>query len=659
VVIVTAAALAALAAVWIRTGAVPTAYAGPRLVVRHVEDLAAVALLFLGFTGLGEAVLRMAADAGAPAGSTCLQRLVFATCTGAALAGGVAFLSGLVFGFGPAALLVTWGALAVAAIRVLPAALGLLAGAAREARPRIHPAVLALGGVALLFMLVNAVAPPTDFDALTYHVAVPRGLLRHGGFHYPQLNPHAALIGPLHILFVPFLAAGSVAGPALVQVGFTALLALAVFALCDRFLDRWTANLATAALWGSPILLLVGMTPRIDVALALYLLLVQYALLLAADGSSPWALALAGLWAGFAVGIKYHALVFLACLLPLAAVALRRRPARPGWKPALWGAAGFVFLAGPFLLKNLMLFSDPVFPLLAAPAVPPWAATLAAPGAVPAMPGALALVGRYVARFDVVGWFLHPARLTPEAEGFLYRANLLFLAAPLCLFGRRRLCAWLVLPALAYGAIVIAAQPATNLRYLIPLAAPLTIAAAEGIGAVTRGLRGRARRAVAGVALAVGLAATAFAITAELARRDQLLYAGGAMSQRRYLQDELPPGLAAVTRDADALPPAAGPVLMLFESRVFYFRRPVIPDNNLVNWATLETLLSPGGCLPARVAPYVVINWGTLDWVVQRVPSAVAQRQRLRAFAAKCLRQIGAEAEYGLYRTAGVPSGGR
>jgi hypothetical protein len=114
-----------------------------------------------------------------------------------------------------------------------------------------------------------------------------------------------------------------------------------------------------------------------------------------------------------------------------------------------------------------------------------------------------------------------------------------------------------------------------------------------------------------------------------------------------------------VTRDADALPPAAGPVLMLFESRVFYFRRPVIPDNNLVNWATLETLLSPGGCLPARVAPYVVINWGTLDWVVQRVPSAVAQRQRLRAFAAKCLRQIGAEAEYGLYRTAGVPSGGR
>ncbi len=200
-------------------------------------------------------------------------------------------------------------------------------GAVLDVGRRLHPAALAVAAAALGFMTINALPPPTDWDTLMYHLAVPRDALRSGSLLAASANPERAFVGSLHALYLPFLAAGSAAGPAILSVGFTAVLALAAAALALRFLDRGTASFAMATLWGSMPIVLVGATPRIDVTLSLYLLLCIHLLLMmregAADGTG--AAALAGAFAGFAVAIKYHALAYLACLAPLAVVALARR----------------------------------------------------------------------------------------------------------------------------------------------------------------------------------------------------------------------------------------------------------------------------------------------------------------------------------------------
>lgn len=78
------------------------------------------------------------------------------------------------------------------------------------------------------------------------------------------------------------------------------------------------------ALWGSSSLFLVAMTPRVDVTLIFAVLLALYALLLALRDEAPRRPLVAALIAGVAVGIKYHAIPYVAVHVPLALWAPRR-----------------------------------------------------------------------------------------------------------------------------------------------------------------------------------------------------------------------------------------------------------------------------------------------------------------------------------------------
>ena len=119
------------------------------------------------------------------------------------------------------------------------------------------------------------------------------------------------------MLYLPLLALGSSAGPALLSAFIAVLLGLAVFAFTARFLGDRTASLSLALLWGTTTLLLVAITPRLDVTLAFYLFLAHYALMLALSSSSSRApLYLSAVLLGAAIGIKYNALPYILGLAP-------------------------------------------------------------------------------------------------------------------------------------------------------------------------------------------------------------------------------------------------------------------------------------------------------------------------------------------------------
>ena len=631
---------------------------GIPVLLANAADLAASAAFFATACALGLRALRAAS---VPVRSP-LEGTVLATAAGSALLG----TSLLVIGWtGLAAPVVLWG-FCVAAIALATPALAAAGTMARAAAAQLRrdaggPA-LAVGAAFVAFMLITALAPPTDWDSLMYHLQVPAVLLR-AGPAAAAANPHAAFVGPVQSLYLPFLAAGSSAGPALLSVGHAALFAAAVVLVAAR-LGRGTARTALLLLWGSFAICVVAVTPRIDVTLALYLLLAHHLFLPADEGADGRRLVLGAALIGYAVGIKYHAAVYGLVLLPLAAADVARLEPGARVRCVAAGCAAAAVAAAPALLKNFAFFGDPLYPFLRGPRTEPWLAGLGPRAAAGTGLDVFSVYSRATRPFDVVAWFRNPAPLSPEAEGFLYRANAAFLLLPLVLLCRRRSVLWLVLPAAAYMALVVLVEPSGNLRYLLPVAAPFTVGVAWAVERLAGWLsrrspahdrdgRSLAGRAVVVAVATVSLLLPAAAVVGLLGRGDQLAWDAGAISRERYLAGQMRP-LGALLPHLDAAIPDNARLLLLYEARGFWLPGRPLEDNYGSAWARLDERLGAGGCVDARTADYVLVDWMAEGvWLDRGVPAPVLRPDRLRDFTRRCLRPVFEGEDYSLYR---VPS---
>jgi hypothetical protein len=505
-------------------------------------------------------------------------------------------------------------------------------------------------GAVSLFLLVMAVAPPVDWDSLMYHVRVPAQFLDEGRIFLPEDNFHTAFVNLGQLLYVPLLAAGSLSGPAALSSAIALLLCLAVFSLAARFLDAKTASLSGILLWGSTTILLVAITPKIDVVLLLYLLLAHYALLAAVD-ASEWrrAFYLSAAMLGLAFGVKYHALLYAAALIPLIAyVAIRRAGGLP---QAARAAAlyGLVFLAAafPWLLKNAVLFGAPLHPLLSDLALEPWLAALAGSTTVPANvdPAIFETFARVQPPFNLIDAFFHPGRTTFEYEGAFQYANRAFLLLPLALLYWKNRMIWrLIAPAILYVALLFVALPLVSHRYLLPAAAPLTLAIAYLASDLTaRGAIRRIRPFLLVLLAIAALAPTWRVMRVWLTRTDALSHLVGRTSRKEYIATHLDPSiraLAPVIEFANTELPEQSKILMVFESRGLYFEPAVIQDGRVANWPLLAAILEPDRCLESRIT-HVLFSTGAISYYARLgVPPDALGWEAFRAFAERCLTPI-------------------
>ncbi|HSG49718.1 MAG TPA: hypothetical protein VLA43_17985, partial [Longimicrobiales bacterium] len=372
-----AAGLTAAHAAALRAGADDT---GPLLPLDHLFDLVLVLALFQLGTALGQRLLRWAGlDLGDP-----LDVLAFSTAVG------LGVLATLVLGLGLVGGLHAWpmvGVMVVAAavawreLGTLPELLTRIPASMRAsgADTRWLAASWTVFALIAVFLVCYGAVPPTDWDALMYHLEVPARFLQAGRVHLPPDNLHATVAGLMHMLYVPLLAAGSQAGPTLLNVLVTLLLGLTVFRMGSRVFGGDTGALAMILLWGTTTILLVTITPRTDVSVAFFLLLGHYAILRGFQATRPsgdgggdanepvdpvaW-VALGALVLGFAVGVKFNALAYAAVLAPVAVwILVRSHAGAAGGARALllWSALGGVAMA-PWLLKNLILVGAPFYP---------------------------------------------------------------------------------------------------------------------------------------------------------------------------------------------------------------------------------------------------------------------------------------------------------
>jgi hypothetical protein len=502
-----------------------------------------------------------------------------------------------------------------------------------------------------------ALCPPSDWDSLMYHLQVPKEWLLNGRIYVPDGNDHVAFIGVTQMLYLPFLAVGSFATPAVLSALLSIAVALAAFAICCRCWSQPVGNYILVAVWGSPAIILVGITARVDVTVTLFTLLAHYALLLAwMERSRSW-LDVAAILAGLAFGVKYQGGLYVAALVPLAFLICWRdtRPEGSVWRPLARFGSIALLTASPWLLKNMLLLHAPFYPFVTHQ-LPPAAWLSSFPTSASIIDPRAYDIGRLAREpFNLIDAFFSPVKVTIEGEGrFYYLSPVLLLLPLLLLKGRDRLLVGLAIPPLLYLVALVGISRETNLRYLLPAAVPLTIVATT-LAIQFSTTAPRALRVATRAFVLIGSAFSALVpMCVMMLVAHPLGHLAGITSANEYLRQHGSFGVRQhqrLTQFANSVLPPNSRTLMLFESRGFYFNTPVIQDVRLRNWALLVSRLPHNGCPEGTSITHIVAGEGYAERYVQRgVPADVVNWQLFTRFAAQCLTLMYADSALSLYK---------
>ena len=209
--------------------------------------------------------------------------------------------------------------------------------------------------IVLVGTLMTALAPVTDGDALCYHLQVPKVFLASGSFGFdPDLHE---TVYPLltESLYAMALALRGPVACRLVQWLFGVALALNVAALARPVLGDRSRWAATVALLVPAVSNGMG-APLNDVALAAFGNAALVAWSRWWDRPSVRASALAGVLAGFAMGVKYPALVLSGLI---ATAMLARKGRRPH---AIVFATAALLVGGAWYARAYAYTGNPVYP---------------------------------------------------------------------------------------------------------------------------------------------------------------------------------------------------------------------------------------------------------------------------------------------------------
>lgn len=222
---------------------------------------------------------------------------------------------------------------------------------------------LIFGFVFLAQWLRFALLPESAYDALVYHLPLPRAYLEAGKLLPAPEMIFSGLPQAMEMIFGLGLAFSGELAAKMTHAVFGIFLSVAIYSLVVRWTQRRAAGVVAAFLFVSaPIVGFEFGTANVELAQALFLWLALDGLdRLRAD--KPGAAALTGWYLGLACAVKISAGLTLVVFLPLILLF-----AKGSWPARFRHAATAAFFSliaiGPWLLRNWADFGNPVFPFL-------------------------------------------------------------------------------------------------------------------------------------------------------------------------------------------------------------------------------------------------------------------------------------------------------
>lgn len=494
-------------------------------------------------------------------------------------------------------------ALLIATVCVAGAPLGLGSAAERASDDPATPGPigssapwLVVSAVALGFAALAALAPEKEFDALWYHLNLPR-LWLEAGRPVDLVEEYVSLY-PLtwELLFGDGMVLGGVAGAKLLHFACLPLLAFLGWHAARRYVSHGSAPVAVALIVTTPTLLWQAGTAYVDLALALHAAAACFALARFGETNQrAWGI-VAALQFGSAAATKHLGVIVTIVALGIYVVSQVRNGRHAGvtLRYALTLGVIAALIPMPWYLRGWLASGNPVFPELFSVfgASPPerWDAV-----------SELGLAG-FKAHF---GMGRSPADLLAlpwnvTVHGALFGGSIgplfLILVPGLLLSRRGSGLPWLCAGVAAYLGVWASPISSFQMRFLMPIVAPLALVAAaalEGVGAAI----GRASTIGAKVltAIVVLLAIINLPPFTQFHEADRLGWDGwlthverappvdvvfGRESSAQYLGREVP-SYPAWQAANERLPPDAR-VLTFTGGDRLYARRRVLPSDATV-----------------------------------------------------------------------------
>ncbi len=235
----------------------------------------------------------------------------------------------------------------------------------------VYEKLLFILGIGLFPILIaNSLTPVWDYDALLYHMEIPRQFLSQGRiFFNPEVMRSAyPFLGEMLFLVGMIFRLDPLAK--LISLAYAILFIFSTYSFACRFFHREVALVAAGILVSNPAFPLWATWAGIDFAWAVYELWAVYAIslwLIAEKTTTGKWLVLAGVMSGLAASTKYisiPALLILAVIILWKTIEGSKRPFAEAFRN-LWTfgiSAGLIM--GTWYIKNWVWTGNPVYPLV-------------------------------------------------------------------------------------------------------------------------------------------------------------------------------------------------------------------------------------------------------------------------------------------------------
>jgi 4-amino-4-deoxy-L-arabinose transferase-like glycosyltransferase len=220
-------------------------------------------------------------------------------------------------------------------------------------------AVASVGLVAALPILLLPLYPPTQWDAISYHLVVAKTYANEHAIAFTPYLAFPTFPQTNQMLFTIALLFHDDILVQLIQLLIMLTLGMALIGFGRRFFSVRVGWLAAAILIASPLVVWLGTVAYVDIGLMLFTTIATYAFGTWLQTREHRWLVLAAIFCGLAVGTKYPAIVFL-ILLQLAAVVSSFKE-RKYYQPFVFGFVA-TLVAAPWLARNIYYTGNPVFP---------------------------------------------------------------------------------------------------------------------------------------------------------------------------------------------------------------------------------------------------------------------------------------------------------
>jgi len=174
--------------------------------------------------------------------------------------------------------------------------------------------LLIIPSIYIVLSLLNALAPPSDYDSLMYHLAIPKiWIQNHGVVYIPgifQSEYHLTI----ETLYTLGMVLTSDISACLVIWMLSILFLLTIFSFCRRYFSVKVGILASGALCCTPLFSAISTRSMVDIPVGYFAFLGLYALFMYMEKNDYKTLTLIGIATGLAVAIKHTGLVVTALL---------------------------------------------------------------------------------------------------------------------------------------------------------------------------------------------------------------------------------------------------------------------------------------------------------------------------------------------------------